>query len=746
MKELEAKLDLEKFINDFKKFFSRDRDIDFDGDISQHLLYLKELETVSFNPPPPTIDIWESISAVRKFGVLSLTQIFDIVKIIRYFIYLKGVEFKAGILRDWLEKILIPEYFFDINMLFIEDGKFRDSSDERLVSISIGIAQAREDIRNNLYNLLHSQKVIEYLVDTQIHFLNEREALLMKGGFQSAVKGEIIGRSGSGFFYIAPDNISHISKKIRDYEAERESIYLTYRRDISKKLSSFVPFLKFIDREFDRFDHYQARIFFAKSRDLQFVQPVKEQTIKIANFYHPAIQHSPKPLSIDFSHKVLLITGVNAGGKTMLLKSILAVVYLAKNLIPMRIDPYNSVIGKFKNIEAVIDDPQNVNFDISTFAGRMVAFANLLSKDRQLIGIDEVELGTDADEASALFKVLIEKLMDRESKIVITTHHKRLASLLGGNNEVELVAALYDEERRIPTYRFLQGIVGKSYAFETAERYGIPATIVNEAKKLYGDDQHKLNELIEKGANLERELMEKRDELSRKLENIAKTENELLIARDKFLSGIEVKREEVRQIYSGAIEEAKSAIKSVIKENDISGSHRHMTTANKLLPKDKNESIENEQNRANSMEIQLKIGDEVVYKSNRGKIISIKGKFYQVEIGGMKIDLKREQLALAPEKSGKTYSKSYSFIRENNSGNIFLDLHGKRREDALEELDQFISDALINGFAEIYITHGIGSGILAKAVIEFLRVHPSVKWFGDAPPNQGGVGAKLVML
>lgn len=441
-----------------------------------------------------------------------------------------------------------------------------------------------------------------------------------------------------------------------------------------------------------------------------------------------------------------MITGVNAGGKTMLLKSILAVVYLAKNLIPMRIDPYNSVIGKFKNIEAVIDDPQNVNFDISTFAGRMVAFANLLSKDRQLIGIDEVELGTDADEASALFKVLIEKLMDRESKIVITTHHKRLASLLGGNNEVELVAALYDEERRIPTYRFLQGIVGKSYAFETAERYGIPATIVNEAKKLYGDDQHKLNELIEKGANLERELMEKRDELSRKLENIAKTENELLIARDKFLSGIEVKREEVRQIYSGAIEEAKSAIKSVIKENDISGSHRHMTTANKLLPKDKNESIENEQNRANSMEIQLKIGDEVVYKSNRGKIISIKGKFYQVEIGGMKIDLKREQLALAPEKSGKTYSKSYSFIRENNSGNIFLDLHGKRREDALEELDQFISDALINGFAEIYITHGIGSGILAKAVIEFLRVHPSVKWFGDAPPNQGGVGAKLVML
>ncbi len=748
MLDLEKKLDLNKFIDDFRKFFAReqkDNNLDFDGDLNFHMNFIKSLENegVVFNPPQSMSEIWESISLVKKFGLLSLSQIYEIVKIVRYFLYLKNVNF-VGIAKDWIEKINIPAYFLELNNLLNNDGKFNDESDPRLFSISIGIAETRENIRSSLYSLVHSQRIAEYLVDSQIHFLNDREALLMKGGYSSVIKGDIIGRSSSGFFYISPDLIANLNNKIRDYEAEREAIYLNYRREISKKLNSFVLFLKFIDREFDRFDNYQARLFFAKSRNLEFVLPVKDQIIKIQDFYHPAIQHSPKPLSIDFSKKVLLITGVNAGGKTMLLKSILSAVYLAKYLIPMKINSYYSTIGKFKNIEAVIDDPQNINFDISTFAGRMVAFANLLSKDRQLIGVDEVELGTDADEASSLFKILIEKLMDRESKIVITTHHKRLASLLGGNPEVELVAALYDEEKRMPTYRFLQGIVGKSYAFETAERYGIPATIVNEARKLYGDDREKLNELIEKGANLERELLEKRDELNKKLESIVETEQELIKAKNKFLSGIEVKRDELKNIYSGAIEEAKSAIRA----KNVPDSHRHMTTANKLLPKDQNESIENEIERAKIISGELKVGDEVVYKSNRGKILTIKGKFYQIEIGGIKIDLKREQIAPAPEKNINIdrHKNSYVFIRENVRGDIYLDLHGKRREEALEEMDQFISNALINGFSEVYITHGIGGGILAKAVIEFLRNHPSVKWFGDAPPNQGGTGAKLVML
>jgi len=155
----------------------------------------------------------------------------------------------------------------------------------------------------------------------------------------------------------------------------------------------------------------------------------------------------------------------------MLLKSIISATLLAKYLLPMRIDANRSTIGSFKEFDAIIEDPQSVKNDISTFAGRMVHFAKLFTKKSIIIGIDE---------------------------IVITTHHKRLAMLLAKNPEVELVAALYDEAAQRPKFEFLKGTIGKSYAFETAARYGISQNLVAQAKKIYGEDKENLNEIITK--------------------------------------------------------------------------------------------------------------------------------------------------------------------------------------------------------------------------------------------------------
>jgi len=734
LKSLEDKLDLREFIDKFKNFFARDKRIRLDGDIERHLKFIQSLEGIEFQSPPEVEEIWQAISHIRKFGILSLSQIFEIVKIVRYFIYLKRVPF-VGISLSWIEKIEIPQYFRKIDNYFDGDGNFKDEVDERLISIQLGIDEVKGDIKTLLYSLLHSIKIEEYLVDKQIHYINENEALLMKGGFESVVKGGVVGRSGTGYFYVVPDSVSNYIKRIRKYEQEREDIYLQYRKDISKKLHSFIPFLKFIDREFDRFDHYQARLNFAKSMNLQFTLPRKSSDIVIKDFYHPAIKHSPRPLNIDFSKSALMVTGVNAGGKTMLLKSILSVVYLSKLLIPMKIDNYNSRIGRFKGIEAIIDDPQNVNFDISTFAGRMVSFSKILHKDRFLIGVDEVELGTDSDEASALFKVLIEKIISKGSKIVITTHHKRLASLMGTDPRVELVAALYDEEKREPTYRFLQGIVGKSYAFETAERYGIPKELVDEAKRVYGEDREKLNELIEKSANLEYELNEKNRVLQEKIDELENEKRRLQEARDELYRQTAQEKSKLKNIYSGAISEAKKSIKA----KTIPDTHRHMTKAHKILPKDRD-------NREEDRTYNFKEGDRVRYRKSDGIILQIKGKNAKVEIEGIKLELKLADLRPALKISKAKTSSIQIKVEKPDRANLRLDLHGKRREEALEELDKFISNALIQGWDEIYIVHGIGGGILAKAVSQFLREHPKVEWFGDAPPNMGGQGAKIVRL
>jgi DNA mismatch repair protein MutS2 len=697
---------------------------------------IEELQRIDFRPPSEGIEYLNStVNRLRKLGTLSIDAIYNIIEIVRYFNYLKGLRIEdSTLLYKWLIKIDIPEYFRDIDSYFDEKGKFQDSVDERLVSLSQNIERSEREVRDSYRNVIHSAKAEQYLVDKQIHLHNDRETLLLRGGFNHQIKGSVVGRSANGYFYVVLDSAEKNQLKIRDFKQERDAIILEYRKEISKRLQNLQQFLKYIDRQFSLFDSYQARLLLAKRGDLNFIRTTSSDRIVIKDFYHPAIKHNPKPLTIDFSKRVLMVTGVNAGGKTMLLKSILSTVLLSKYLIPMKIDNHNSEIGRFKGIEAIIDDPQNVNFDISTFAGRMVQFSEILKKDNTLIGVDEVELGTDSDEASALFKVLIEKLIKRGSKTVITTHHKRLASLMGMNPDVELVAAIYDEEKREPTYRFLQGTIGKSYAFETAERYGVPKTFVTEARKVYGEDAQKLNELIEKSTNLEMELQLQREELAHQLKEVERAKERLREAEESFYRGVEVKKSELESIYRGAISEAKSSVKA----KTVPDTHRHMTEAHKQLPK--KEVAED------SREYQFKEGDAVRYRKNDGVIVQLKSKKARIEVNGMRIEVKISDLRPAVAQPVQKKSAVTVKVEKTDKIGLRLDLHGMRREDAIEELESFISTALLQGWDEVIITHGIGSGILSKATADFLRNHPRVVWWGDAPPQMGGHGAKLVRL
>ena len=279
----------------------------------------------------------------------------------------------------------------------------------------------------------------------------------------------------------------------------------------------------------------------------------------------------------------------------------------------MSLNDEKSHIGSFKNVLAIIDDPQNVKNDISTFAGRMQEFSKIFSQNKALVGVDEIELGTDSDEAAALFKVILDDLIKRGQKVVVTTHHKRLAALMADRDDVELMAAIYDEEQRKPTYEFMQGIIGKSYAFETASRYGISNTIVKEAKAVYGDNSEKLSLLIERGSQLERELKQKHQKVDEKLDALKKKELNLEEQKEKLFKELEEQRYALKRSYDVAISEAKTAAKA----GDSQSIHRAMSKANKQLPKEKKEE---------QVQREFKVGDKVKYHSQKGIIISMRDK------------------------------------------------------------------------------------------------------------------------
>ncbi len=729
--KLISQLDLQAHIEQFQSFFAREENLYIEGDQELHYKYIKALDKIEFNAPPKVTDFFSIKNHLNKHGVLSFEQIFEIVKVVRYFRYLKNKNLEC-LIGEWVSKIEVPEKFLEVERYFDTQGNFEENLDETLFGLSQRIKEHKNEISSSLKHLMGSSKLAGYLVDTQIHFINNEECLLVRGGFNHVLKGAVVGRSTGGFFYVAPDSVLKSKEKIRYIEQERQAIFYNYAKEFSKTLEELLPFINFVDKEFSKFDNYQARVLFARSKDLAVIKSKNHKNIILKDFVHPALSHA-KPINVNFEKNILMITGVNAGGKTMLLKSILASAFMAKYIIPMKLNEHKSEVGNFKDIESIIDDPQNVKNDISTFAGRMQQFSQIFTKKQALIGVDEIELGTDSDEAAALFKVILDDLISRGQKVVITTHHKRLAALMADRDDVELLAAIYDEHLRKPTYEFMQGIIGKSYAFETASRYGIAHRLVDEAKKVYGDNSEKLSLLIERGSELERELKQKHKKVDEKLEDLEKKEKALKDQREALFKELELEKTKLKDSYEEAINEAKRAARG----GDIKDIHRAMNKANKKLPKEQKTEIKRDYD--------FKVGDEVKYHSQSGVIVSMKGKSdATLDVNGMKIRVKTKHLT--PTKIVKAKPKTDIRLNVEKKAGLKCDLHGMRADEACEVLDKFLNDALINGWDGVLVYHGIGTGKLSHAVKEFLKVHPKVKKFEDAPAHMGGFGAKVVTL
>jgi len=725
------KLDLEGYIQTFQHFLARPKPVVMEGDVHQHYRYIKALESIEFPSLPEIPTLNSPLARLRKQAVLSLDELYAFVQIIQYFNRLKTITLPEPLL-SWIHGIEVHKEIQDVLGYFTDEGEISPAREPELSDINRALQHNRRAIKDALYKLTHAARLTDFLVDTQVHFQNGEETLLVRGGFSQVIKATVVGRSSGGFFYIVPHQITSLKTQADILQNRKEEIVWRYCKQFSALFHKWERFLDYIDREYDRFDHYQARVLFAKAYDYLFVLPSKEKSIILEDFAHPAIE-DPVPVTIRLEKPIMLITGVNAGGKTMLLKSILSAVYMSKYLLPFRCNASKTKIGRYKQIEAIIDDPQSVKNDISTFAGRMLEFSKLFRQKEALIGVDEIELGTDADEAAALFKVLLEELKRRGNTFVVTTHHKRLASLMAADDEVELIAALYNEEKRLPTYTFLQGSIGKSYAFETAERYGISPLVVEKAKELYGEDKEKLGELIEKSTALEREMRLKIMAMDTQAQKLQKKQQHLETLEEKM-------QEEQRKVLATLENRYNAATKraqQVLKTKESTEGRRLLNEAHKHKQKAKKEP--------EATPVVFQVGDRVKYRSHHGELLSLKSKEATIIVDGLKMRVPLKALKKSVETMPKVKSKQLKVSTqiEKSGAAVSIKILGMYGDEAMEKVDKFLSDALVNGLNEVEIIHGTGGGILAKLVTEYLQNHPKIQHFYRVP---GNLGATIVEL
>ncbi|MWV61846.1 recombination and DNA strand exchange inhibitor protein [Helicobacter saguini] len=811
--ELSVKLSILPFLKKFASYFSREI---FNADVSQnldskilsHILNINDikktksmintLDSMDNLPSLPRVkNLDNDLKRLKKGFFLHLKDIAEFVKIILFFneFLCYGENLKssknANFLKEYCSLIKIPNEVLNLANLFdLKNKKYlKHGACESLDSLEQILESKLKQKNEELYLCLKRENLQEFLVDSNIHFIENESAILLRAGFSNVLKAKVIGRSHAGFFYVIPLSLSNLQEQIYALQDKIELQILELSKDFSSILSQHFLFLKFINNEFDFLDSIFSRLNFAKEHNFEFIFPKNiessetflpkssknhnKDSIILRDFIHPILHSSTKaiPTNIDFNKNLLMITGVNAGGKTMLLKSILTASFCTKKLLPQRMNAAKSSIPFFKNIAIIAQDPQDSSSDISTFSGRIKEISQILHKNDLLLGIDEIEIGTDSSEAAALYKAILEYLLDskkqdsnynenkdfiesknfeNKNKIIVTTHHKNLASLMAQNPATQLLAATYDYKNSKPTFSFFDGI-GKSYAFECATHYGIPNFLIQKAREFYGNEANKLENLIQNS----NEIITKNRILQQELESKIKQNEEKFLQLDSKKRALESQYKEqeieLKRRYNEAIKELKMLAKKGKsfenpnftpfdnKSQDFTKQiHKTLNKAHKFVDSKNLDSKNMESKSA------LKCGSSVKYKGNLAKILSVKNGVYDIEFLENNMRLKGvsegDLQAFSGILSRKKDSKKGINLDMEIKGSLSLDLHGMTQQEALEALESFFSNALAARFSEVEIVHGIGSGALRKLVENYLDNSPFIRGY------RGNLAKKIVFL
>ena len=713
-------------------------------------------------PPMPLLD--QELAWLDKGASLSLHEVIAIARLIKLFEDLqpnpesKIQNEEANFFADYARRLRPPLELrelidhFALDEEGLEDSMFiKRGVCKELDSLRDKAAAKHKEREASLYEILRRPSLQEFLADSRIHLRDGAPTLLLKAGFSKVLAGRALARSSSGLFYVLPLAVERLQDEINRLKDEIWVILNRLTKEYSRIYRSHIAVLRVLDLEFDSLDRVMARLRFARDFDLEFVFCSLGDAIVIKDYSHPSLKR-PKPLSLEFSKGLMLITGVNAGGKTMLLKSLLSCLFCSKHMLPLQIDSNKSRLPFVENLVLISQDPQEAKEDISTFSGRIKEISQILNKDNLLVGIDEIERGTDASEAASLYKVILEFLLERGARVAATTHHKHLVSMLASHPQTQLLATLYDPLIGKPTYDFIEGI-GKSYALECALLYGIPSDLIARARHLAGQAT-RLDTLIDEAitqinANRQKEkrLENLQIEYKNKLEEIETTRRELRIEFDK--KGLELKRH-----YNEALKEVKMLARKADLEGDSkkedSKKEALVKNIHRLLNKAHKKQNEEPKMQVDSME-EYEVGQRVSYNGQGAKILSMdSGKpgktTYTIELDrGMKLrGVKAARLSKACGAEKKVHS-SYK-LEVQPRGSLKLDLHGCTAEEALDRMEDFLSQALVSRLSEVVIVHGIGGGKLKRVVVDYLKRADFVRGFNEAPANLGGAGARVVYL
>lgn len=701
--------------------------------------------------------------------------------------------------------MVFPQLIGKIDSILNKYGKIKDNASQELARIRRELNVTMSNISRSLNSILRNAQS-EGFVDKDVTptMRDGRLVIPVAPGLKRKIKGIVHDESASGkTVFIEPAEVVEANNRIRELEADE-------RREIIRILTEFSSIVRPSIPEILQSYAFLAEIDFIRAKSLfaietKSIKPALEEELVIdwTMAIHPLLQMSlakhgkkviPLDLELNRQQRILIISGPNAGGKSVCLKTVGLLQYMLQCglLIPMH---ERSHAGIFSSIFIDIGDEQSIEDDLSTYSSHLTNMKNMMKfcNEKSLILIDEFGGGTEPQIGGAIAESVLKRFNDKQTFGVITTHYQNLKHFAEDHEGVVNGAMLYDRHQMQALFQLQIGNPGSSFAVEIARKIGLPEEVIADASEIVGSEYINADKYLQ-------DIVRDKRYWENKRQNIRQREKQL----EETLARYQTEMEEVQKSRKDIIRKAKEEAEALLKESNAKIENTIREIKEAQAEKEKTRTIRKEfeafkssidQRTAEQQELKIarqmeKLREKQERKKNKkdepknnlkpapssvtksqpltvgeyvrikgqtsiGEILDINGKNAVIAFGSIKTTVKLERLersssAPKPNEAAKStfvstqthdqmYEKKLNFKQD-------IDVRGMRGDEALQAVTYFIDDAILVGMSRVRILHGTGTGILRSLIRQYLETVPGVGHFADEHVQFGGSGITVVDL
>lgn len=680
--------------------------------------------------------------------------------------------------------LTFPEITKRIDGILDSFGQIKDHASPRLAEIRRELTSTMNGISKSLNSILRKAQADGYVdKDVSPSMRDGRLVIPVNPSHKRKIKGIVHDESASGkTVFIEPSEVVEANNRIRELEADERREIVKILIDFSNYLRPFLPDLLESYEFLAKIDFIQAKAAF--SALIGGIKPSIDNKPQIdwVEAVHPLLFLSlrkqnrkivPLDITLEGDNRLLVISGPNAGGKSVCLKTVGLLQYMVQCglLIPLK---ENSSVGVFNSIFIDIGDEQSIENDLSTYSSHLLnmKFFEKHCNDKSLLLIDEFGSGTEPRIGAAIAEALLDRFNRRQSFGVITTHYQNLKHFANENKGVVNGAMLYDRHEMQPLFRLAIGNPGSSFAVEIARKTGIPEDIIAYASEIVGKDYIDMDKYLQDISRDKRYWERKRDEIRRERKRLEEITS-------RYEADMEVINKQKKEILTQAREQAErllaesnARIENTIREIREAKADKEKTRQIRQSLREFKEKIEpadipetKEQKKQKQKQKQKTVGDtgqkqvkpleagdtvRLIGQSSPGEIMEISGKKAVVAFGMIKSTVnldKLERVSANQIKKEKKASNTRDLLHERKLNfKQDIDVRGMRGDEALQAVMYFIDDAIQLGISRVRILHGTGTGALRQIIREYLGGVNGVAHFRDEHVQFGGAGITVIDL